>query len=332
LELTEILGLGITGFAASFILTYVLSRLLIPILTQRKLTVEDFHKPGKPRIPRPGGPAIITAIAAVEIGLFILLGDPRFLAVGMVSAVGGVIGLLDDFFTFSAIIKPAALVAAAVPILLLATYSFRPEFPFFGPLRLSLIYPVLILLAIPITANTINTIDVLNGAVSGFIAITTGPLLLALALKHDWVLFLASIPLLASASAFYLVHRNPSKIFPGDSGCLCYGATYGAIAIVGGVEFVGVVALLPAILNSFFLLSSTKKFVEHREIKVKPVDLGKDYLIRASKNTRAPITLVRLIVAERSLTENRIVREIHWLAIFASILAVVTALATWGFK
>ena len=67
MELVEILGLGFTGFLASFILTYVLSHFLIPILTHRKLTVEDFHKPGKPRIPRPGGPAIITAIAAVEI-------------------------------------------------------------------------------------------------------------------------------------------------------------------------------------------------------------------------------------------------------------------------
>ncbi len=126
--------------------------------------------------------------------------------------------------------------------------------------------------------------------------------------------------------AFYKYHKIPSKIFPGDSGALTFGGMYGAIAIVGGVEIVAAIALLPAVINSFLFLSSMKRIVEHRQIKEKPVEHTNDFKLKATTEKNAPITLLRLIVAKAPLTEREACNVIFKLAIFSGILAIISAL------
>jgi UDP-N-acetylglucosamine--dolichyl-phosphate N-acetylglucosaminephosphotransferase len=139
-------------------------------------------------------------------------------------------------------------------------------------------------------------------------------------------MILAALPLLVSTGIFYLYHKYPSKIFLGDSGTLALGSMYGALAISGGVEIVAVVALFPAILNSFFFLSSVRRIVDHREIKVRPTKMLEDYKIAAVEDHRAPVTLVRLILSDGPLSENQITFSIFKLAIVSSLLAVITSL------
>ena len=125
--------------------------------------------------------------------------------------------------------------------------------------------------------------------------------------------------------AFYKYHKIPSKIFPGDSGALTLGAMYGAIAIVGEVEVIAAVALLPAILNSFLFLSTVKKIVDHRQLNEKPVELTEDFKLKATKNKKARISLVRLIVAKTALSEKEVAHVIFKLALFSAALAIITA-------
>ena len=127
-----------------------------------------------------------------------------------------------------------------------------------------------------------------------------------------------------SSLAFYKYHKFPSRIFPGDSGAITFGAAYGAIAIIGQVEVIAAVAILPAIINSFLFLSSVKKIVEHREIK-NPVTHTDDWKLQSSSEKKAPVTLVRLLIAKKPLSEKQIGMEIFKLAIFSGILAIITA-------
>ena len=99
---------------------------------------------------------------------------------------------------------------------------------------------------------------------------------------------------------------------------------YGVIAIVGQVEIIAAVILLPAIINSFLFVSSAK-IVEHRQIKAKPVDHDEEFRLRATKEKTAPITLVRLILAGGPMTENQVGHTIFKLAIFSGILGIITA-------
>lgn len=315
---------------SSFFLTYFLTSVSINVLKRLNVLVEDYHKPNKPKVPRPGGPAIVTSIIFTELILYLYTGSTAVLAVILVTAITFLVGLVDDLLTLSGPLKSSLLVLGALPILLLDSYSYYLYFPFFGSVRLSLIYPILVLIAIPVVANTVNTIDVLNGVVSAFMVLASIPLLIALIIKGDFIIAAATLPLILSCLAFYNFHRYPSKIFPGDSGTLALGGAYVAITIVGGVEFVGVVALLPAILNSFFYLSSVRSLIEHRMIRVRPAGLTEGYKLMASRDPEAPITLVRMILADGPMGEKEIIKAIVLLSSFSCFLAILTAFATWG--
>jgi UDP-GlcNAc:undecaprenyl-phosphate GlcNAc-1-phosphate transferase len=318
-------------FLLSGLLTYLLTRILIKVLRRRGWLVEDAHKPNSPLIPRPAGPALIISILVGEVILFCFTYDVRVAALSQSLIIAGLIGLVDDVKRLKGFYKPLLLTFASLPILLLRAYVPQPIFPIYGKsVRLFIVYPLLVLVALPVTANTINTIDVFNGVVSGFLFIASIPLLVAFALRGDWIMFIAALPLLASTAVFYLFfHRYPSKIFPGDSGTLALGALYGALAICGRAEVVGVIALLPAILNSFFFLSSVKKIIEHREVKERPVKILKDFRLAASTSREAPITLARMILAKGPLSEVEVARAITILEAIAAILAIVTAFLTW---
>ncbi len=312
-------------------LTYLLTRILIKVLRRRGWLVEDAHKPNKPLIPRPAGPALIIAILVGEAILYCLTYDVRVAALSSALLIAGLIGLVDDVKRLKGYYKPILLIFASLPILLLGAYVPQPIFPIYGKsVRLFIVYPLLVLAALPVTANTINAIDVFNGVVSSFVLLATIPLLVTFALRGDWIMLVAALPLLTSTAVFYFFfHRYPSKIFPGDSGTLALGALYGALAICGRAEVVGVIALLPAILNSFFFLSSVKKIVEHREVKERPVKILEDFRLAASPSREAPITLTRMILAKGPLSEVEVARAISILAIIAAVLAIITAFLTW---
>ncbi len=138
---------------------------------------------------------------------------------------------------------------------------------------------------------------------SGFITMATIPLLASIAIFGSHEVFLAALPLLFAAVAFSRHHKFPSRIFPGDSGTLLLGAMYGALAIAGSTETIGVIAFLPAVTNSCLFPASVKRIVEHRQVKARPTILMDDFKLAASTDRAAPATLVRLIVADGPLGE-----------------------------
>jgi len=235
-----------------------------------------------------------------------------------------VIGYIDDRKAMGGWFKPVALAFAAIPIIVFGAYDSNLAFPLFGTVQIPVLYLALIVFMIPITGNTINSIDVLNGVASGFMVIASFSLSICLFIVQNYEIAVVSLPLGFVSLAFYKYHKIPSKIFPGDSGALTFGAMYGTIAIVGGVEIIAAVALLPAVINSFLFLSSVKKIVEHRQIK-NPTSMTPELKIKSTDDVSAPITLVRLIVASKALSEKQVAFAIFKLGIFSGILAIITA-------
>ena len=342
MSLYSLILFTVLGSIVSFSVCYLGSTFLIKYLTKKKMTVLDYHKVERPQVPRPGGPAILGGIILGELILFFASGSYAVLGLVFVTLISGIVGIFDDLKTLGGLAKPALLLLGGVPLIALeyfipnaAVFSHHLYLPLFDkPTNLPVIYILLVLIAIPVVTNTVNTIDVLNGVVSGFIIIAFIPVMFAIALRvwvgeSNPIVLLAVMPLIASLGAFYLFHRYPSKIFPGDSGALGIGGAFGAMAIIGGVEIVAIVAILPAILNSFLFLSSVKRLVEHRQVKNQPVVTFPDAKMTASEDPKAPITLMRMLVAGRSLSEDQIVREIFKLAVFSAVLATITAILTW---
>lgn len=309
--------------AVSFLIVYFITPAFIEYLTRKGRVVIDYHKPGKPMVPRPAGPVLLIGIVISEIILYFLILDVKIISVLLTTIIAFIIGYIDDLKTMPGWFKPAALILAAIPIIVLGTHGNYLGL-IFDSAFIPILYILLILSIIPIVGNTINSIDVFNGVATGFIIITMIPLLVAVVLFSNTNVFLIGLPLLFGCIAMYQYHKFPSKIFLGDSGTLLLGSMYAALSIVGNSEIIGVIALLPAVMNSFLFLSSVKKIVEHRQVKIRPVTICDDFRLMASKDKSAPATLVRLILARGPLSEQEIITRIFILATFSSILAIIS--------
>ena len=309
----------------AFFSVYVTTPFLIKALEKRNLTVKDYNRVGGAMVPRPGGPSIIIGILTSELVLYVFFPTVEIIAILVTTSLAFVVGIIDDRKILGGWFKPVALAVSAIPILLLGAYDSNLTFPLFGSVKIPALYLALIVFMIPITGNTINSIDVLNGVASGFMTIASFALTVSLFITQNYEIALASLPLGLASLAFYKYHKFPSRIFPGDSGALTLGAMYGVIAIVGHVEIIAAVALLPAVINSFLFLSSVKRIIEHREVKSKPVAHTDDFKLMATTDKDAPVTLVRLILAGGSMTEKQIGGVIFKLALFSAALAIITA-------
>ena len=315
---------AIIAIIVAFFTIYGLTPIVIKTLEKRKITVIDANKKEKPMIPRPGGLSIIVGIESSLIILYIFFPISEILAVILTTFFAFIVGLIDDRKTMGGWFKPLALAFCAAPILLLGAYDSNLDFPLFGSVSIPVLYMALVVFMIPIMGNTINSIDVLNGVASGFTTIASFALSICLFILGNYEIGIVCLCLAFSSLAFYKYHKFPSKIFPGDSGAITFGAAYGGIAIIGGVEVIAAIAILPAIINSFLFLSSVKKIVEHREIK-NPTSHTDDWKLQTTSENHAPITLVRLLIAKKPLSEKQIGIEIFKLAIFSGILAIITS-------
>ena len=315
---------AIIAIVVAFFSVYGLTPFVIRALEKRNITVVDANKKEKTMIARPGGLSIIVGIELSLIILYVFFPISEILAVILTTFFAFIVGLIDDKKTMGGWFKPLALAFCAAPILLLGAYDSNLNFPLFGSVSIPLLYMALVVFMIPIMGNTINSIDVLNGVASGFTTIASFALSICLFILQNYEVGIICLCLSFTSLAFYKYHKFPSKIFPGDSGAITFGAAYGAIAIIGSVEVIAAIAILPAIINSFLFLSSVKKIVEHREIK-NPTSHTNDWKLQTTSENHAPITLVRLLIAKKPLSEKQIGTEIFKLAIFSGILAIITA-------
>ncbi|MFZ0513607.1 MAG: UDP-N-acetylglucosamine-1-phosphate transferase [Candidatus Nitrosopolaris sp.] len=316
--------------AASFLIILLVTPKVIKSLIVKGSVVHDHHKPERPNIPRPAGPILLIGIAVAEIILYLLTQNTQILAILLTTIIAFIVGLIDDKKVMPGWYKPVALIPAAIPLIVLGAHGTHLNL-IFGNVSIPLLYIPLILIIIPVAGNTINSIDVLNGVASEAVIIAMIPLLASIAVFGNNVIFIAALPLLCGMIAFYKYHRFPSKIFPGDSGTLLIGSMYGALAIAGSSEIIGVIALLPSVMNSFLFLDSVKKIVEHRQVKSRPTVLMEDFKLMASKEKNAPTTLLRLILADGPLSEKEIGKKILKLAIYSSVLALVSVVIQYYF-
>lgn len=309
----------------AFLINLTLMPKFINFLKFRGKVVDDNHKPNKPKVPRPAGPILLLSILAGELILFFITGNLEIISILLTTSIAFIIGIIDDFKIMPGWFKPGALILASIPLIVFQVYDNELNV-IFGSVYIPILYIPLILISIPLAGNTVNSIDVFNGVATGFLIISMCPVIISTFLFGDLEILMFELPFLAALLGFYFFHKYPSRIFPGDSGTLLMGAMYGALAIASKSEIIAIIALLPAIMNSFLFLSSVRKIVEHREVKSRPTILNEDYTLQASNDKNAPITLVRLILLDGKLSEKEIVNKIYKLAIFSTSLAIITIL------
>jgi UDP-N-acetylglucosamine--dolichyl-phosphate N-acetylglucosaminephosphotransferase len=312
----------------AFLTTYFLTPRVAKKMLAIGRTGVDIHKNSKPAIPEMCGIAIMvgTTVSVLLITLIVPSRVAEYASFLLASLIAGAVGIADDLKPLSPKLKPALTALAGIPMIILGTYSAHPYLPFIGPLRLTIIYPLLIFFALAVPSNAVNMMDVFNGAMPStcsVISIATVIFLVLSGRNEEAVLPLA---LLGSLLAFYIYNRYPARVFAGDAGSLFTGAAIGCIAMLCRVEVATVVAMMPHIMNAFYGLFSVGRLYEHREVKSRPTTLRGDELLEATKSKSAPVTLTRLILAQGPLSEKKIVDAMIALTVFSSTLAIITQL------
>jgi UDP-N-acetylglucosamine--dolichyl-phosphate N-acetylglucosaminephosphotransferase len=317
-------------FAVSFIVTFVTTPIVGKVMQEHGITGKDVHKHTGKEIPEMCGLAMLLGLTAGIVFCLIVFPDSIRETAAFIGAVliAGTIGFIDDLRPLSAKIKPLFTAVACVPILLLGTYDPLPTIPFVGPVRLTIIYPLLIPLALAVTSNAVNMMDVMNGAMAGTVSVISAAVAAILLLSGREGTAALAVGLLGVTLAFYWFNRYPAKVFDGDTGSLALGAALGSLAILGRIEAVMVVALIPYIMNAFYGLTSVGRLYERREIRQRPTILLENGDLKASAEGNAPITLARLVLAAGPLGEEGIVRGMILLAVVSSVLAVLTFVIT----
>lgn len=325
LDIVQVATVGLVS-TVTFVVTFAATPIVAKGMRARGITGQDVHKLKKIEVPEMCGLAIIIGLVVGASACILMFpGAARtFIAFIGTVLVAGAIGVFDDLRPLGARSKPVLTALAGLPIIALGAYFPFPEIPIVGTIRLTIVYPLLIPVAIAVTSNSINMMDVMNGAMPGTVAIiaatTTGILLFSGNVQSG---SLAAI-LFAAMLAFFYFNRFPSRVFSGDTGSLSVGAALGALAIIGRLEAVIIVALIPHIMNSFYGLASVRGLRERREILQRPTKLLDNGLLQASTERGAPVTLTRLILASGPLGERQIVRSMMILTAVSSILAILT--------
>mgnify|MGYP000450396799 CR=1 FL=1 len=313
-------------FAITFLVTFIATPLIGRELKRRGIAGKDVHKPSKDELPEMCGLAIMLGLAIGAASILVLYpksSRETIAFLGTVLIAGG-IGIIDDIRPLGPRIKPVLTAIASLPILVLGTYNARPIIPLVGEVRLTIVYVLLIPIAIAVTANAVNMMDVMNGSMSGTVGIISLAVTAILLFSGNVHPAMLAVGLFAALLAFHYYNRFPAKVFSGDTGSLAVGAALGALSILGRIETVMIVALIPHIMNAFYGLSSVGRLYERREIRERPTILLDDGKLQASANKSAPVTLTRLILAAGPAGENDVVHVMMILTLASSILATLT--------
>jgi UDP-N-acetylglucosamine--dolichyl-phosphate N-acetylglucosaminephosphotransferase len=313
----------ISSSISSVIITY----LLMKAFERIGLTGVDIFKPSKPSIPHNGGlSAPITVILSMTILLLTVHMDSSiYLSITLSLVIMILIGLADDFFDLPGFYKPMAAMLAGLPLIVFATYDYRFKIVFGGGFSIPIIYVLAIPVAMSVTSNTVNMLDVINGSAAWgvFISLIAG-LISSIVLSSELGLILSLI-FISSMIGIIILNSYPADVFLGNAGSLSLGALIGLLAIIGDMELPMMVAIFPFIHNSFFFLSHVKNFVEHKRLNAKVTYLNDRGLIEDANMKDAPLTLLRFIVSDGPKKESTALKYMIILFILSGILAIVTA-------
>ncbi|MDW8041390.1 MAG: hypothetical protein RMJ75_01115 [Nitrososphaerota archaeon] len=311
---------------ASLSASVVLVRIAMHVGNALGLRGRDAHKPYEVYVPKIGGLGMVIAYVAV---VALLTGDQQvhyLLALTVVPAASAALGLLEDFRELNPYLKPLLLALPGVMLVVMGAYDPHPVLPIVGKVRLTILYPVLLVVAYSIVTNAVNSVDVVNGSLALFTVATACTLLAAMTLRGSPIeLQIATASLLGSAVGFLFYNWYPARTFSGNVGSNFVASSVLTLAVLGKLEVLLLVVLLPAILNEALIIASVGGLKSGKNVVKRPILVLRG-VIRDNPDVSAPLTLVRMLAAGGELDEKRVSLSIGALTAFSCALGLVSLL------
>ena len=228
-------------------------------LKERNLTAVDMHKPSSPMIPSMGGLVIVTGYLAGV--LWSLVAFPSFFTelAGVMSTMLmiSMLGMIDDILQLRHGIKVLLPIVASLPLVIIVGADRVIMLPFVGLVKVGVFYPLLLVpIGIVASANLTNMLAGFNGLETGMGLIAVTCLSISAFLTNNLKGMIVLACMIGPLLAFLSYNRYPSRIFPGNSGTYAIGAVIAAGVIVGDMEVLGIICLIPYIAE-FFIKART---------------------------------------------------------------------------
>jgi len=333
----ELAVAAIMGLWATYLFV---TRVVVRIFPGWGIVGVDVHKPDRPSIPEMGGTAFLVGISCFVAAAALLDAlTYELLAIFLTIMVAGAIGIADDIFKLNKRVKPALCMLAGLPIVLMGTYPKSLVLPLSISFRIPTLYPLLVLVALAVTTNSINMFDVMNGVASGTSLVVLVALVLSWFVKFIIVggssmasIIDGALMVLPPIALLFFYNRYPSKIFLGDTGTLAMGAAIGAFAVVYGIEFPAVIAIMVPITNAFFSIFSHGGLFERSELKKRPILVGEDGRLSSNPDPKAPLTLTRIMLLLGYDNEKDLFTGFMYLTVAMALAAIISSIFVWGVR
>ncbi|MEM4743005.1 MAG: UDP-N-acetylglucosamine--dolichyl-phosphate N-acetylglucosaminephosphotransferase, partial [Pyrobaculum sp.] len=173
-----------------------------------------------------------------------------------------------------------------------------------------------------VMTNAFNMLDPVNGFLPAANIIIGLTLIGVAAVKGTWdAVYLLAIHTAASA-ALFLYNKYPARTFNGNVGSYYLGASISTIAVIYDLVPYLILTALPFVINGVLIIFSSGG-IKSREKIQRPTVLKNGVVYQVCDS---PIlSLVRVIVSERPMTEFELFKTLTSLVAVASILTIALA-------
>ncbi len=282
----------------------------------------DIHKPYTVFVKETGGIGIYIGITALLLVDY-LFGNPHAFYLLLTATTLFIVGLIDDLLRLDGLTKVALTSIASIPLLLDNHVYYTILLPFIGLTKLTIIYPVLILIAITVSSNMFNMADTLNGTMLIASIFTVLAILAGIIYNGRSEYAPLLLGLLAVLGYAFSNNIYPAKYFNGDTGSLTIGGLLAALALVTKTETIFLLATLPLVFNGFQILSTIKGFREKSTIP-RPVLVRKGCLYASlSEKRETPPTLIQFLLLRGCLKEYEAIAAFTFIMLVSFLVAIL---------
>jgi len=259
--MNQLITMGLITLITSWILTVIITPMLIPILHRLKFGQEIREEGPKSHMAKQGTPTMggIAFVLATLLTMFILrpsfILSPNGRAITIVFIGFFAIGLLDDCLIVvkkqneGLSPKLKLLLQALVTLILVVTYQqrfFNPDFTsimlFYNfSINLHQLYIVFALIMFVGYSNAINFTDGLDGLSSITVAIALAFMSFIAYDQQQTVVLIYICALIGALLGFFIFNKKPAKIFMGDTGSLALGGFYAVVALLLKAEIISLI-------------------------------------------------------------------------------------------
>ena len=278
------------------------------------ITGRDVHKPIALDIPEMGGISYVVSLTLVWVAAFFLLGNLEYAAVTCVLLLSAALGAYDDLKGMSQMKKLAVSMVLGVPLLFLVTDTTINLVVV--TVDFSWVYYILVIAGVSACSNATNILAGFNGEEAGMGAIAAFSLAVCCLILGIEQSQLILATLCFSLLAFLLFNMYPAHIFPGDTGTLPIGAVIASSVILGKMELLGVIALLPAITEFFLKL----------KIRFSGKSYGPTRVVRGRLHPPPYLSVANILSRTFSLTEKTLVTMLWILGGTCGLISVLMSL------